>query len=81
MLVRKPGVLLEMVTQVVHALTGARRQANERVTIHIADTQRFAGYVRFVAHYGDRQLSRQAGDKIWPDLSRVNGVGGESRPP
>ena len=45
------------------------------MTIHIADTQRFAGHVCLIAHHGDRQFSRETGDKVWPDFSRINGVG------
>ena len=45
------------------------------MTIHIADTERFAGHVRFVTHHGDRQFGWQTGNKVRPDLCRVNGVG------
>ena len=46
------------------------------MAIYFADTQRFAGDIGFIAHHGNRQFSRQALDKVWPDLRRVNGAGG-----
>ena len=46
------------------------------MVIYFAQPQRFAGNIRFVAHHGNRQIFRQTGDKIWPDIRRIGRTGG-----
>ncbi len=65
-----------MVTQYVNAFAGARGEAHKWVVIHFAQTQRLAGNIRFVTHHGNRQIFRQSGDKVRPDLRRIGGAGG-----
>ena len=46
------------------------------MAIYFAKAQRLTGNIRFVTHHGDRQFGWQTGNKVWPDICRVHGVGG-----
>ena len=46
------------------------------MAIYFAKAQRLTGNIRFVTHHGNRQFGWQTGNKVWPDVSRVHGIGG-----